>query len=48
VADERIVVVPYDPEWPTRFAAERTLLERVLAHGLGAASTTSARHLFLA
>lgn len=25
------VVVPYDPEWPRRFEAERALLERVLA-----------------
>jgi GrpB-like predicted nucleotidyltransferase (UPF0157 family) len=31
VADERITVVPYDPEWPRRFEAERALLERVLA-----------------
>jgi GrpB-like predicted nucleotidyltransferase (UPF0157 family) len=28
---DQIVVVPYDPEWPTRFEAERELLERVLA-----------------
>jgi GrpB-like predicted nucleotidyltransferase (UPF0157 family) len=26
-----IVLVPYDPEWPRRFEAERALLERVLA-----------------
>jgi len=26
-----IAVVPYDPEWPRRFEAERALLERVLA-----------------
>jgi GrpB-like predicted nucleotidyltransferase (UPF0157 family) len=26
-----IEVVPYDPEWPRRFDAERALLERVLA-----------------
>jgi GrpB-like predicted nucleotidyltransferase (UPF0157 family) len=26
-----IAVVPYDPEWPRRFEAERVLLERVLA-----------------
>jgi GrpB-like predicted nucleotidyltransferase (UPF0157 family) len=31
VADERIAVVPYDPEWPRRFEAERGLLERVLS-----------------
>jgi GrpB-like predicted nucleotidyltransferase (UPF0157 family) len=31
VPEERIAVVPYDPEWPGRFEAERTLLERVLA-----------------
>jgi GrpB-like predicted nucleotidyltransferase (UPF0157 family) len=31
VADERIAVVPYDPEWPRRFEAERALLGRVLA-----------------
>jgi GrpB-like predicted nucleotidyltransferase (UPF0157 family) len=31
VAEEPIVVVPYDPEWPRRFEAERVLLERVLA-----------------
>ena len=27
---ERIVVVPYDPDWPRRFEAERTALARVL------------------
>jgi GrpB-like predicted nucleotidyltransferase (UPF0157 family) len=31
VADDPVVVVPYDAEWPRRFEAERTLLERVLA-----------------
>jgi GrpB-like predicted nucleotidyltransferase (UPF0157 family) len=31
VTDEPIAVVPYDPEWPPRFEAERVLLERVLA-----------------
>lgn len=31
MADELIVVIPYDPEWPDRFDAERALLERVLA-----------------
>jgi GrpB-like predicted nucleotidyltransferase (UPF0157 family) len=31
VAETPIVVVPYDPEWPHRFEAERALLERVLA-----------------
>src|SRR2546423_7297601 len=31
VADDPVVVVPYDPEWPLRFEAERALLERVLA-----------------
>ena len=31
MGDEPIAVVPYDPEWPRRFAAERALLERVLA-----------------
>jgi GrpB-like predicted nucleotidyltransferase (UPF0157 family) len=30
VADTPLVVVPYDPEWPRRFEAERALLERVL------------------
>ena len=28
---DSIAVVPYDPEWPRRFEAERALLERVLA-----------------
>lgn len=31
MVDERIAVVPYDPEWPRRFETERALLERVLA-----------------
>jgi GrpB-like predicted nucleotidyltransferase (UPF0157 family) len=31
MADERITVVPYDPDWPRRFEAESALLERVLA-----------------
>jgi GrpB-like predicted nucleotidyltransferase (UPF0157 family) len=31
VPGERIAIVPYDPEWPRRFEAERALLERVLA-----------------
>jgi GrpB-like predicted nucleotidyltransferase (UPF0157 family) len=31
VADEPVVVVPYDPEWPRRFESERALLERILA-----------------
>jgi GrpB-like predicted nucleotidyltransferase (UPF0157 family) len=31
VSNEVIDVVPYDPEWPRRFDAERALLERVLA-----------------
>jgi GrpB-like predicted nucleotidyltransferase (UPF0157 family) len=31
VADELIVVVRYDPQWQHRFAAERALLEGVLA-----------------
>jgi GrpB-like predicted nucleotidyltransferase (UPF0157 family) len=31
VADERIVVVPYDAAWPERFEAERALLADVLA-----------------
>jgi GrpB-like predicted nucleotidyltransferase (UPF0157 family) len=31
VADEPIAVVPYDPDWPSRFEAERALLEHVLA-----------------
>lgn len=30
-ASGSIAVVPYDPEWPRRFEAERALLERVLA-----------------
>ena len=34
MGDEAIAVVPYDPEWPRRFAAERALLERVLAPSL--------------
>jgi GrpB-like predicted nucleotidyltransferase (UPF0157 family) len=29
--DAHIAVLPYDPEWPRRFEAERALLERVLA-----------------
>lgn len=29
--DERIVVIPYDPDWRRRFKAERALLARVLA-----------------
>lgn len=29
--DEPVAIVPYDAEWPLRFEAERTLLERVLA-----------------
>lgn len=43
-----IVVVPYDPDWPRRFEAERALLERVLApwlkdgiHHVGATSVPS-------
>jgi GrpB-like predicted nucleotidyltransferase (UPF0157 family) len=28
---ERIILVPYDSEWPQRFEAERAVLERVLA-----------------
>jgi GrpB-like predicted nucleotidyltransferase (UPF0157 family) len=31
MADGQVVVVPYDPDWPRRFEAERTLLERLLA-----------------
>jgi GrpB-like predicted nucleotidyltransferase (UPF0157 family) len=31
VANQPIVVVPYDPEWPLRFGAERAVLGRVLA-----------------
>ena len=31
MSDEPITVVPHDPEWQHRFAAERLLLERVLA-----------------
>jgi len=31
VAEEPIVIVPYDAAWPRRFEAERALLERVLA-----------------
>jgi GrpB-like predicted nucleotidyltransferase (UPF0157 family) len=45
VVDEPIVVVPYDPEWPRLFEAERALLERALApwlqggiHHIGATS----------
>lgn len=45
MADELIVVVPYDPDWPRRFEAERALLERVLVpwldggiHHIGATS----------
>jgi GrpB-like predicted nucleotidyltransferase (UPF0157 family) len=47
VANELIVVVPYDPEWPHRFDAERALLASVLApwleggiHHVGATSTS--------
>jgi GrpB-like predicted nucleotidyltransferase (UPF0157 family) len=29
--DGQVVVLPYDPDWPRRFEAERILLERVLA-----------------
>jgi GrpB-like predicted nucleotidyltransferase (UPF0157 family) len=45
VAEERVVVVPYDPDWPSAFEAERAVLERVLApwleggiHHVGATS----------
>jgi GrpB-like predicted nucleotidyltransferase (UPF0157 family) len=45
VGGELIAVVPYDPQWPHRFEAERVLLERVLApwleggvHHIGATS----------
>jgi GrpB-like predicted nucleotidyltransferase (UPF0157 family) len=31
VTDEPVVVVPYDPEWPRLFDAERELLDTVLA-----------------
>jgi GrpB-like predicted nucleotidyltransferase (UPF0157 family) len=31
VQSSRLVVLPYDPEWPRRFEAERALLEYVLA-----------------
>jgi GrpB-like predicted nucleotidyltransferase (UPF0157 family) len=31
VTDGPIAIVPYDPEWPRRFEAERALLERLLA-----------------
>jgi GrpB-like predicted nucleotidyltransferase (UPF0157 family) len=31
VEDESIVLVQYDPEWPSRFETERALLARVLA-----------------
>lgn len=31
VANDRIAVVPYEPEWPRRFETERTVLEGVLA-----------------
>ncbi|HEX6490595.1 MAG TPA: GrpB family protein [Gaiellaceae bacterium] len=31
MSDERIAVVPYDPNWPRRFEHERALLERLLA-----------------
>lgn len=34
--DGQVVVVPYDPDWPRRFEAERALLERVLARWLQA------------
>ena len=33
---QHVVVVPYDPEWPRLFEAERALLERVLAPWLEA------------
>ena len=42
---DKVVVVPYDPEWPRRFETERQLLEQVLApwltegvHHIGATS----------
>jgi GrpB-like predicted nucleotidyltransferase (UPF0157 family) len=31
MTDGQVVVLPYDSDWPRRFEAERTLLERVLA-----------------
>jgi GrpB-like predicted nucleotidyltransferase (UPF0157 family) len=31
MGDGQVVVVPYDPDWPCHFEAERALLERVLA-----------------
>jgi GrpB-like predicted nucleotidyltransferase (UPF0157 family) len=31
MAEQTIVLAPYDPEWARRFEAERVLLERVLA-----------------
>lgn len=31
MADERITIVAYDPDWAIRFDAERAVLERVLA-----------------
>jgi GrpB-like predicted nucleotidyltransferase (UPF0157 family) len=31
IVDEPVAVVQYDPEWPLRFEAERSVLERVLA-----------------
>jgi GrpB-like predicted nucleotidyltransferase (UPF0157 family) len=34
VTEHPIAVVPYDPEWPRRFEAERALLQRVLARWL--------------
>ena len=44
--DAEVVVVPYDPDWPRRFEAERALLSTSLAHGYRVASTTSARRQF--
>jgi GrpB-like predicted nucleotidyltransferase (UPF0157 family) len=45
VADDLITVIPYDPDWPRRFEAERALLEVVLGpwlaggiHHIGATS----------
>jgi GrpB-like predicted nucleotidyltransferase (UPF0157 family) len=33
VAEERIVIVDYDPEWPLRFAVERDRLREALGEG---------------
>lgn len=45
VVDEPVHVVPYDPEWPSRFDAEKALSSGRLVHGSPTASITSAAGL---